>query len=39
MVNFGNKKKIQFNEKLVISYFLYFDDFEINNALGSHSSS
>jgi len=32
-------KKIQFNEKLVIPFFLYFDDFEINNALGSHSSS
>lgn len=30
------KKKSQFEGKIVISYFLYIDDFEINNPLGSH---
>lgn len=34
-----NQNKIHFYEKLVIPLFLYFDDFEINNALGSNSSS
>jgi len=34
------KHKIsQHSDKIVIPYFLYFDDFEINNPLGSHSSS
>lgn len=34
------KSKQYFNkEKLIIPFFLYFDDFEINNPLGSHSSS
>lgn len=34
------KHKIaQQSDKIVIPYFLYFDDFEINNPLGSHSSS
>jgi len=27
----------QFAEKLVLPLLLYFDDFEINNPLGSHS--
>lgn len=33
------RKILSFNEKIVMPYFLYFEDFEINNALGSHSSS
>ncbi|KAF0712429.1 Uncharacterized protein FWK35_00025978 [Aphis craccivora] len=34
------KHKIsQHSDKIIIPYFLYFDDFEINNPLGSHSSS
>ena len=34
------KKKVSlYQDKLVIPYFLYFDDFEINNPLSSHSSS
>jgi len=33
------KHKIsQHSDKIIIPYFLYFDDFEINNPLGSHSS-
>lgn len=33
-------KKLQnYKNKFVIPYFLYFDDFEVNNPLGSHSSS
>ncbi|XP_075168245.1 uncharacterized protein LOC142240420 [Haematobia irritans] len=44
LANFCNgslwKKKItNFGNKIVIPYLLYFDDFEINNPLGSHSSS
>lgn len=33
-----NKVK-KYTDKFVIPYFLYFDDFEVNNPLGSHSSS
>lgn len=34
------KKKVhQFTNKIVFPYFLYFDDFEVNNPLGSHASS
>lgn len=29
----------QYNNKFVVPFFLYFDDFEINNAFGSHGSS
>lgn len=42
--NFGNgllwqNKISQYNNKFVVPFFLYFDDFEINNAFGSHRSS
>jgi hypothetical protein len=37
--NLWKQKSLSHGNKLVIPYFLYFDDFEINNALGSHSSS
>lgn len=30
------KKVTQFEEKIVFPYFIYIDDFEINNPLGSH---
>lgn len=33
------KKKLNYKNKIVISFFLYFDDSEINNPLSSHSSS
>jgi hypothetical protein len=34
------KKKVSlYQDKFIIPYFLYFDDFEINNPLSSHSSS
>lgn len=35
--NFWKRIEKQFAEKLVIPLLLYFDDFEINNPLGSHS--
>jgi len=37
--NLWQQKTLLHGNKLVIPYFLYFDDFEVNNALGSHSSS
>ncbi|KAB0790692.1 hypothetical protein PPYR_01368 [Photinus pyralis] len=33
------QKKAKFENKTLIPYILYFDDFEINNALGSHAGS
>lgn len=35
---YGSKKKSLYNGKILIPYFIYFDDAEINNPLGSHSS-
>jgi len=34
--NYEGKKISQYEEKIAIPYFLFIDDFEINNPLGSH---
>jgi len=37
--NLWQQKTLFHVNKLVMPYFLYFDDFEVNNSLGSHSTS
>ncbi|KAF0769830.1 Uncharacterized protein FWK35_00006347 [Aphis craccivora] len=35
-VKFGKKKIINQPNKIILPYFLYFDDYETNNPLGTH---